>query len=339
MGFTPWPYDLTTEAVKWVDRTIKEHGDIIEQHFEEGVPWPEALAGSSYKPGMEKEMQRRVERMAGYKRVVSINALNMARDGLALYRGDSANQGLPGEWQGKRLNDPMVVKAYSQYVERVIDVMKPDYLLIGVEVNILQRRKDSSWSDYLVLHKAVYEAVKARHPQLPVMASVIAPSYFKGLTSEDDSEKQKQELKKLLPYMDIVGFSVHPFMSSLACEKVPDRKFFKELFALAEGKPFAITETSYPAQKWDMWFGFVRMPFNGSVEKQAAYLKAMLEQSLEDKPVFISWFSVRDYDQLYEKLKLVPMLIVWRDTGLFDENGKARPALKLWDSVFKAPLK
>jgi hypothetical protein len=36
MGFSPWPYDLTLEAVQWTDQAIKT---IIEQHFEEGVLW------------------------------------------------------------------------------------------------------------------------------------------------------------------------------------------------------------------------------------------------------------------------------------------------------------
>jgi hypothetical protein len=183
----------------------------------------------------------------------------------------------------------------------------------------------------------VYKAVKEKHPSLPVVASVVCTSYFPGLCSEDDPEKQRQELKKLLPYVDILGFSVHPFMSSWTAEKVPDRKFFKELFALAVGKPFAITESSYPAQKWQMWMGLTNVVFNGSEAKQEAFLKAMLDESLEERPVFVSWYSIRDYDQLCQKLPFVPALIVWRDTGLFDENGRPRRALALWDSVLKLP--
>lgn len=337
MGFSPWPYDLSLEAVRWTDKAIKEHGDIIEQHFEEGVPWPEALANRAYKPGMEKEMSSRVERMGSLPRVVSINPINVTRNGLALYRGESNNMPLPGDWSHKRFNDPSVIAAYENYVERVIETMHPDYLLIGVEVNLLQRCKDSSWTDYLQLHRAVYKAVKEKHPSLPVVASVVCTSYFTGLCSEDDSEKQRQELKKLLPYVDILGFSVHPFMSSWTAEKVPDRKFFKELFALAAGKPFAITESSYPAQKWQMWMGFTNVVFNGTEAKQEAFLKAMLDESLEERPVFVSWYSIRDYDQLCQKLPFMPTLIVWRDTGLFDENGRPRRALALWDSVLKLP--
>lgn len=339
MGFSTWPYDLSLQAVQWTDQAIKQHGDIIEQHFEEGVPWPEALAGQAYQPGMEREISSRVQRMGRCRRVVSISPLNMSRNGLAPYRGESCNMSLPWQWQHKRLNDSQVKAAYLQYVERIIGAMQPDYLLIGVEVNLLQRCRDTSWQDYLDLHRYIYEQVKHRHPSLPIVASVVATSYFAGLCKEDNAALQRRELKKLLPYVDILGFSVHPFMSVLTAEKVPDQAFFHELFSLAEGKPFAITESSYPAQKWNMNIGLINVPFNGSEEKQAQFLQAMLTQSLIAGPRFVCWYAVRDYDQLWEKLKQEPLLIVWRDTGLFDEKGKARPSLALWDSVLKLQLK
>ena len=335
MGFSPWPYDLTLEAVQWTDAAIKAHGDIIEQHFEEGVPWPEALANKPYDGAMQQEMADRSRRMGDYKRVVSINPINMARNGLADYRGKSCNMPLSGQWKKRRLNDPAVKQAYLQYCNQVIQSLRPDFLLIGVEVNLLQRCKDSSWQDYLELHRYIYGALKKSHPGLPVMASVVCTSYFPGLCSEDNAGDQRAKLKDLLPYVDVLGFSVHPFMSSWTAEKVPDQSFFRELFALAAGKPFAITESSYPAQPWQMQVGLWPVKFNGSQEKQAAFLKAMLDASLVCKPRFISWYSIRDYDQLCRKLPNIPLMIVWRDTGLFDENGQPRQALKIWDAVFK----
>lgn len=333
MGFSPWPYDLSLDAVKWTDKAIKDHGDIIEQHFEEGVPWPEAFANRPYQSGMEEEINNRVRRMGNCRRVVSISPINTTRTGLALYRGQKFNMPLPPLWRNKRFNDPAVKTAYLQYVERIIETMRPDYLVIGVEVNLLQRCADSSWQDYLELHRHIYEAVKSRHPLLPVMASVVCTSYFAGLEREDNPALQRQELKKLLPYVDIIGFSVHPFMSAWTAEKVPDCAFFKELFSLAGDKPFAITESSYPAQRWVLTLGHVKVPFNGTQEKQAAFLKSMLDSSLRARPAFVSWFSIRDYDQLWSRLKEDPAIIAWRDTGLFDENGKPRKALALWDSV------
>ena len=111
IGFTPWPYDLSLWALFRTDSEIKSHGDIISQHFEEGVPWPEALAIKPYQKGMEKELRDRVQRMKGRKRVVSISPLNNGRNGLAAYRGDKANLPLPKPWDTMRLNDARATAA------------------------------------------------------------------------------------------------------------------------------------------------------------------------------------------------------------------------------------
>jgi hypothetical protein len=87
-----------------------------------------------------------------------------------------------------------------------------------------------------------------------------------------------------------------------------------------------------------MQVGWLPVTFNGTQEKQASFLKAMLETSLTSKPRFICWYAIRDYDQLCQKMPGIPLMLVWRDTGLFDENGKPRQALQIWDTVLKKNL-
>jgi hypothetical protein len=45
MGVTPWPYDFTAAAQQYTYETIGAHTDLVAHHFDEGIPWPEALAG------------------------------------------------------------------------------------------------------------------------------------------------------------------------------------------------------------------------------------------------------------------------------------------------------
>ena len=49
---------------------------------------------------------------------------------------------------------------------------------------------------------------------------------------------------------------------------------------------------------------------------------------------FITWFVIRDYDQLWvtmEEQDVDEIFKSWRDTGLIDEEGNPRLALKYWD--------
>lgn len=337
MGFTPWPYDMSVPALVWGDRAIRAHGDIISQTFEEGVPWPEALAGKPYQHGMEKEIRDRVQRMEGSKRVVSISPLNTGRNGLAPYRGDQANLPLPKPWDKIRFNDARVKTAYLQYAQRIVEEMKPDYLVAGVEVNLLLRNRPEQWEDYLELHKATYQSLKIRYPKLPILVSVVFSPYFEGLADEDKPEIQRRELTRLLAYTDLLGFSIHPFMTSWLAEKLPDESFFGQMFALSGGKPCAITESSFPGREWHMKINGGDAAFRGTPTKQQAFVSQMLNAADRAHLAFVIWFAIRDYKALWERMGRLDSLLVWRDTGLFDSDGKARLGLDTWDGWLTRP--
>ena len=43
MGFTPFPYDITQQAVDDTYQNIINDSDLFSIHFDNGVPWNEAL--------------------------------------------------------------------------------------------------------------------------------------------------------------------------------------------------------------------------------------------------------------------------------------------------------
>jgi len=51
-------------------------------------------------------------------------------------------------------------------------------------------------------------------------------------------------------------------------------------------------------------------------------------------------FLHRDYDALWEKIKRSSpeAFMVWRDCGLLDQDGKARPAYTAWKRYFEVRL-
>ncbi len=48
MGFTPFPYDISNEAVDYVYDKLATDADLISHHFDDGIPWPEALSGADF---------------------------------------------------------------------------------------------------------------------------------------------------------------------------------------------------------------------------------------------------------------------------------------------------
>ena len=329
MGFSPWLYEATVEAQNWTYSRINAEGDVVSNHLEEGVPWPEAYNGTAFSVSYQNEIRSRLDRLVpGKKILVQINPINIGRNGLAAYRGNGVNDPLPAPWNGYALNDDHVKQAFLNYASRMVQYFNPDYLLLGVEVNLLIRNNPSIWSAYVELQRYVYTRLKAMYPNIQMSVSVFCVPYFPEWSSEDNRESQLAGLNDILPHVDFLSFSVHPFMSGLFAESFPG-DYLSRLFSLST-KPIAVSESSYPAQVWEL-AGPPLLTFNGSQEKQNNYLSLLLSESNRFNAKFVIWFTVRDYDQLWgDTLGRDQTALVWRDTGLYDESGNGRSGLSAW---------
>jgi hypothetical protein len=328
MGFSSWPYDLTLEAVNWGYEQVGKYGDFIDEHLEEGVPWPEAQGDLPFPRNYQDVLNfRKSKRLPGHKLLVSINPLSIGRNSLAPYRGEAPNQTLPKPWDQRSLNDPIVKQAYLKYARRLIEFFSPDYFCMGVEVNLLKKNRPDLWPAFLELHKYVYSELKKQFPELKILVSLEACSLLEGYTDADYAG-QMQAVNDILPYTDIVGISLHPFMSKNLAENIP-ADMFRRIRSLSD-KPMAITETSYPAEKFTIKIHGIPVDFNGTPEKQKEYLRQLLTAVRDGAYLFVTWFSIRDYDAIYNKLGGGDLLLIWRDTGLFDQTGRPRPGFDVW---------
>lgn len=344
LGFSPWPYDATTTAVDWTWSTLRAEGDIVSQHLEEGVPWPEAAANLPFPASYAALLADRRTRANGKRVLVQINPLNTERNGLARLRTDTANNAaLPAPWSGYALNHAAVKSAYFNYASRVADALSPDVLQIGIEVNELREKAPAMWAQYVDLHCTTYLALKAARPTLAVTVSVLAPALFPEYSGEYSLADQQAALADLAPCTDEAVFSVHPFISGLLAESFPSNYFdtlFSRLPAAMQAKPRAISETSYPAQVWSLPINGSTTTWNGTPAKQRNYVSTLLGAAQAHQLRYVVWFSVRDFDQLWvNALGQDPLALVWRDTGLFDESGNAREALTPWREAMARPVR
>ncbi len=332
LGFTPFPHDISFEAIDFAYDHIADDADLIMHHFDNGVPWPEALADDPWPFGFQAELEDRLHRTAPDQVILlSLTPISWWRDGLALYRGDEGDQPLPAEWEGRAFDDPDVMTAYPNYVLRMVEFFQPDYVNIGIEVNLLLSKRPDLWPGYLALQQATYEAVKAEYPDLPVFVSVVGAAYLPEADTGDDPVAQRAALPDILASSDYFALSLYPYMTAYMTGPLPD-SFFEQIFALSD-KPLAISETGYPAQP----FTISGLTFDGTPEKQADYFSRLLDYAQEREMVFVVNFILHDYDALWEKVGSTDFAAIWRDTGLYDEDGSTRPALDVWRAALARP--
>jgi len=323
MGFTAFPYDITVEAVEETRRFVRDNADLIAHHIE-GVPWAEALQNAPF----PKEVQSDRESKRSMKPPGAKVYLAVSPGRGDLRQPDRGATPLPPELKGKSYDDPLVQRAFLTYCQRMIDFFQPDYLAIGIETNEILNAGADRWRDYVSLHRLVYRALKRDHPHLPIFASFTLHCMIQ------DRGRMLAAWRELMPFNDLVAVSYYPFLAEETPEKA--MAWLTERFDPL-GKPYAMVETNDAGDR--LVLPQSKIVIDGAPEKQATYVQALLALAEQRRFEFVVLFVHRDYDALWDKIKAgsPELFMVWRDCGLIDEQGVARPAYGVWREYFEKP--
>jgi len=156
-----------------------------------------------------------------------------------------------------------------------------------------------------------------------------------GLKSPSSSEMNtiKQNLADILPYVDVLGVSVYPYIFFSHADKGnPDNlpsDWLSQVNQLAPSKPIAITETGWIAE--DLVIPVFSVNVASNEANQAKYVARLLDESNQLSAEFVIWWSAIDFQALWEGVLLKDDLAaIWRDIGLYDEQVQARSGLSEW---------
>ncbi len=337
MGFTPWPSDATLGAIDLAYTQIAAHGDLIAHHLDGGIPWPEALAGTPLPPAVEAELAARVAATPpGHRVYLALSPLNGSRDGLAPYWNATPNDPLPPDWATKRFDDPDVIDAFANFSLLLIDRFSPDSFNYGIEASELLLNAPGEWPTFVAFAQGVYARIKALHPNLPVFISVS----LKDPTSSE-AATIRANLPSILPHSDLLGISVYPYAffghANAGDPANLPGDWLDQAVTLAAGRELVLAETGWIAE--DLVIPGFGLNVPATPMNQADFLSALFAESNRLGVGFLVWFTPMDYDALWNgALFQDPVAAIWRDTGLFDESGAARPALLIWDEWLAKPI-
>jgi arabinogalactan endo-1,4-beta-galactosidase len=263
---------------------------------------------------------------------LSISPLNRDKRGLAPYWGDTDNQPLPPAWSKEPLNSPRVKRAYLNFVLRAIDAMRPDYLAIGVESNVMLSRDSSRWEALKELHRDTYAAIKKTHRSLPVFFTTDV-LHYKQLARDAKGTPQEKEVGDLMRYSDLFAMSLYPHMSAEVLRPVPAgfldfARRFKKGIAVAESGM-----TSRPVELRS--YGTTLF---GSDADQTQFTDYLLKTAARDNYEFVINFATTDSDRLVSRLRppAADLARIWAYTGMQTADKRPKPASAVWDGFFRA---
>jgi len=311
---------------------IREDADLVMMHFDNGVPWEEALTGAAYPDSFQTEITFKANgQPPGHVRYLAVTPIAFARNALAPRRGETGTEPLSPPWSDRAFDDPAVALAFTNHCERMIAAFSPDYFAYGIEVNMLRQLAPDEWPGFVRLVAEVYPRLKAAHPDLPIFLTFQVDLLLLSPL------EQEAAIREILPFTDVMAassywYAVVPDPLALA----PDH--FDTLVRIAPEKPFAVAETGWPAE--DVTAPYPQL-IPESEENQRIYVERLLADVERLDALFVSWFFARDFDDLWdENLASVPdaaLLRLWKDTGLYRGDGTPRPALDPWRAALARP--
>lgn len=334
MGFTPFPYDTTLEALVDGKRFLSQNADIIAQHME-SVPWTEALENKPFHKNLTAEWQRRKDLLPGAR--VYLGLSPGRGNALSNYWGEKENLPVPAAFANKSFDDPDVKRAYLNYCERAVAFFRPDYLGIGIEVNELYGASPARWAAYVELHRHVYRELKRKHPRLRVFASFTLHNLLNHGASGKENTDMLRAFRQIMPCNDLVAVSFYPFLAGLSGDVDTSLAWLTRSFD-AYDKPYAFVETGEAAEK--LTFPKSGIVIAGTPARQRAYYEKLLRLAQTRRFAFVISYLYRDYDALWDKIQASSpeFFAAWRDCGLVDEKGVKRPACRVWESAFQTPF-
>ena len=338
MGFTPWPYDATLDALNNTYTLIQQNGDIVAHHITEGVPWEAALNRTAYPAHLTREIDGRVSQTLGDKTVyLAIDSLSILRETLIGNWGESGQESRTPPWDSRSFADPEVIAAFSNFSLDMIARFEPAYFNYATEANELYNRNPAAFDDFVVFARGVYNNIKAQYPALPVMVSIALKSPAAAETSEFAGQ-----FARIADYVDLVGISVYPYAFYNAQEGAsPDTlptDWLSQISVIAPNKPVAITETGWVAE--DLLLPRFAIDIRSDDATQRNYVERTLDEAERLDARFVIWFTAVDFDALWNTvLGQYDLPAIWRDAGLYDETLRPRAALDVWQAWFDRPLR
>lgn len=332
MGFTPVPDEQSSVAGEYTYRKLAAEADIINHHFDNGVPWEESFNGAVYDSRILTDWALRKDRVrAGQKTYVSVTPINAARNGLALNRGTHDNMPLRAPWSNYSFNDEAVKTAYLNYCKRVIDFFHPDYFAMSVEANLLYLFKPGMWNDYLGLQEYIYKQLKAVYPDLPVFTTIAGGPMLEGYLKDNDHVLQRLAAMQVLEFSDRYALSFYPDPSAPGADAHPVN-VFDELFSIS-GKPLIVAETGYRGPKFSIGGtrGLTAVQPDGL--QQQKFADDLLSASEKWKAEFVIWFAPEEYSQGVAAIGTTEL--AWRDARVSGAKGIPQSALNSWVDWFR----
>lgn len=336
-GFTGFPHDFTATAEDEVHSIINPNSTIYAIHMDTCLPWKQALYNQPFPSWITRGWNSIKARIPeGRPLYIAMTPTSFDRYTLANPCGSTEDTpgAMPALLAGAKFNNLYVMRAYTNYVRRVIQAFNPSYVNIGIEISEMALEHAEEWPAYEALFHHVRAQLRTYHPAVKVGIELVLQSLMHPPIGA--------LVKSTVEASDYIGISFYPYSSeygvALGVPPLPagDQQWLGPLNWLRTytTKPIAICETGYTTKDIVIPAGPINLGFYGDEAKQEAYLRDLITIAKRDRYLFAIWFVPVDYEKLLVTRSDIAAewWRIWVNTGLFNSELQPKPAWSQWQS-------
>lgn len=320
LGFSTLPPERTSDAYIGAFATAAQYADVV--LIQRTPPWEDFLPGGSVSKATADTTRLETALLDQYKGLKRFYAIDPT-DGV-VQRSRIAN--LPPSVDPELgFLDPKLRQAFIAYTAYVVKNYAPDYLAIGVEVNMTFERNPKQFEAFVSLYREAYDTARAANSKTKVF-----PTFQLEDLQGTFGEAHPPHWTVIDPFrgkMDALAISSYPFLSGIRSTADLRPDYYSQLKTYWDGE-ILISETGYPSAPVD---GQVNI---GTEEDQQAYLTRVLEEANKLGFSMAVWFAALD-----PAFASSGASSVFKDIGLRKSDGSNKLAWSTWEEWARRPLK
>ena len=323
MGFSVIPPKPDIKIAVRSMEVWTQRADAAIMHLD--VPWALLLAGTSpeealRRDGVDLEHYYRSKHLVLVVTIDVTNGLGRESEAPALVAAH------------RSITEPAVQRLYRNYVRTLVAVLRPDYLGLAAETNLIRAIAPRPVYDAVVrMTNDAAADIRRQRPAsaLPLYVSVQVETAWGKLGKQAAFVGIDQDMRDF-PFMNVIGLSSYPYLGGF---KDPDQ-IPLDYYTRVRGSrslPVMVVEGGWPSAS-------VRGVFSSSPEMQPRYIARQSELLESAKAIGVFQLSFTDLD-LGSFPKPVPAILpLFATLGVVDSNLRPKPALAIWDKVYARPL-
>lgn len=320
MGFSALPPRLTTASVLATIEAWRAHADIA--LITQEVPWKSLLADTAARLLVLRDQKELVDlyRSRGLPVIVQLDVTNgLARD----RESDHLVQ------LGRSIAEPAVQAKYREYLAAIDTILRPDYLGLAMETNLVRAIAPPS------LYAALREMVNAGAAELAARGSparrfvsvqvetawgrLPGPGQYVGIAAD----------RADFPFIQAIGLSSYPYLGGFSEPEDVPLEYYARIGDGGPALPMLVVEGGWSSASVS---GVPSTP-----DRQARWIRRQMQLADRAALTAVTQITFTDLDLSAYGLPPESILPLFAHLGLVDTELRAKPALAEWNLSFARP--